>query len=185
MELDAVIRSRRTIFAFKSDPVPDEILREMIDLAVWAPNHHLTEPWRFRVLQGDSLKQLARFRYQAVLQKNAGKPQAERVAQKAEADFLEVPAIIVAIQKLDPDPARQAEDYAAVSCAVYNLLLAAWNRGVGTYWGTGPLTRFAPARQWLELADDEQIVGVIKVGYPAKIDTMKRTPGSELTRWLS
>ena len=55
MEVEAGIRTRRTHKRFGADPVPREVLAELLELARWAPNHHLTEPWRFRVLGPESL----------------------------------------------------------------------------------------------------------------------------------
>ena len=50
MDVDEAIRSRRTLKDYRDEPVPPETVRELLELAVLAPNHHLTEPWRFRVI---------------------------------------------------------------------------------------------------------------------------------------
>lgn len=185
MDLLDTIRNRRTVMHFRPDPVPRAILEEMIEYAVWAPNHHLTEPWQFVVVEGESLKDLAQFRHDAVLKANFGRPQAHRVADKARDDFVSVPAVIIAIQKLEGDGGRHKEDYAAMSCAIYNMLLVAWKHKVGTYWGTGPLLKHKATRQWLGLGSHEEIVGIVKVGYPAELPDVGRTPGMSHTRWLS
>ena len=62
MQLDEAIRTRRTHKAFRSDPVPDAVLDELFELARWAPNHHVTNPWRFHVIgprTRDELMELA------------------------------------------------------------------------------------------------------------------------------
>ncbi len=58
MDVDTAIRTRRTHKAFRPDPVPTEVLDELFDLARWAPNHNLTNPWRFRVVGPRALERL-------------------------------------------------------------------------------------------------------------------------------
>ena len=50
MDVETAIRTRRTHKAYRPEPVARETLDELLELARWAPNHHLTNPWRFRVL---------------------------------------------------------------------------------------------------------------------------------------
>src|SRR3954449_6459508 len=103
--LDA-IRSRRTHKRFGADPVPRAVVEELLELARWAPNHHLTEPWRFRVLGPESLRRL----------QEAGGP--------AEAVKLErAPTLVVASCVLTGDAAQDEEDLHAVASAVYAVLL--------------------------------------------------------------
>ena len=127
----------------------------------------------------------ASFREQAVLAKNREKPQAEAIARKAKLDVLAVPASIVAIQNLDPNPFRAEEDYAAVTMAVYNMTLVAHARHLGTYWHTGPLVYFEPFRAWLDLNPQQRIIAYLFVGYPARTPHPERIAGNERTRWLS
>ena len=42
-----LVRARRTIHDFRKESAPPALVRKALDLARWAPNHHLTEPWRF------------------------------------------------------------------------------------------------------------------------------------------
>ena len=50
MTVDDVIRGRRTLKGFRPEPIADDVIAELLDLAVYAPNHHTTEPWRFIVI---------------------------------------------------------------------------------------------------------------------------------------
>ncbi len=184
MELLDVIRGRRSINQFQSDPVPDSVLEEMLQAAVWVPNHHLSEPWHFMVIRGQSLRQMADFRKAAVLVKNREKPQAERIAEKARDDLLKAPCAVVAVQTIDENPYRAEEDYASTAMAVYNMTLVANSHQVGTYWHTGPLVYFEPFREWLGLDPLQRIVAYLRVGYPRLIPQGRRTDGLELTRWL-
>lgn len=184
LDITSILKTRRTIHDFKSDPIPESVLNDILSLAPWVPNHHLTEPWHFYVIQGQSLKKLADLRYDAVFKKNAGKPQQVRVAEKAKQDFLQVPVVIAVVQRLHEDPKRSEEDYVAVNLALYNILLAAWDRGIGSYWGTGPLTEYEPLRQWLSLAEQERIVGFIRLGYAEVTPDVNRTPVEQRSTWL-
>lgn len=184
MDIVSILKARRTIHQFRPDPVDPGVLREMVDAAVFVPNHHRTEPWEFYVLQADSLRQAADYRYHAVLQKNQGQPAAERKADKARNEMVEVPAVIVVTARVDPNPFRAEEDYAAAVMAAYNMTLVAHARGLGSYWHTGPLTYFDPFRQWLGLSPDQRIVCYLRIGHPAAVPRGERTPGLERTRWM-
>src|SRR5436190_550713 len=107
-EVEQAIRGRRTHKAFAAEPVPRAVVEELLELARWAPNHHLTEPWRFRVLGRESLERLA----------GAGKPgELEKLSR--------APTLVVASAKLTGDEHQNREDVLATACAVYIVLLAA------------------------------------------------------------
>src|SRR5919197_4035530 len=108
MDVDEAIRSRRTVKAFDPEPVGRDTLEELLELARWAPNHHRTNPWRFRVLGPDTLARL----------KDAAGP--------AEAPKLErAPTLVVASAVLSGDLISDEEDLCATACAVYAVLLGA------------------------------------------------------------
>ncbi len=187
MDLIEAIMTRRTIHTFRADPVPDSVIERMLDAAVQAPNHHVTEPWRFVVIQENALRTLAACRYQTALDKalRLNRPQAERVAAKARQDYLAVSTVIAVIQILDDNPGRREEDYAAISCATYAMMLAGWNFGVGSYWATGGLTQNPEARSLCKAGDNERIVGFIRLGYPQTVPQVPRIPATEKTQWLN
>ena len=149
MELEAGIRSRRTHKRFGGEPVPREVVTELLDLARWAPNHHLTEPWRFRVLGPESLSRLAA----------VGRPgELEKLSR--------APTLIVASAKLTGDDYQNHEDVLATACAVYIVLLAAHARGLASYWRTPGALRTREGRAALGVGDDEHVVGLIHLGPP-------------------
>ncbi len=119
MDVEAAIRSRRTHKAFGPDPVARETIEELLELARWAPNHRLTQPWRFRVLGPETFARVVA----------AGKPgEAEKLAR--------APTLIVASARLTGDEHQNREDVLATACAVYIVLLAAHDRGLASYWRT-------------------------------------------------
>ena len=55
MELIEAIKSRRSVRAYKPDPVSEEVLTELLEVARWAPSGTNTQPWEFFVLTGKVL----------------------------------------------------------------------------------------------------------------------------------
>ncbi|MCL8208790.1 MAG: nitroreductase family protein [Actinomycetia bacterium] len=180
-----VIRERRTIYRFKPDPVDPAAIARWIETAVWVPNHHLTEPWRFFVLGPASRRALADIRREATRAKYRDRPQVERVAERDWREYAEAPAVVIVAQAGSDRPERQQEDYAATVLAAYALTLAAWAEGVGSAWATGRLARAPETYALVGLDPDvDRIVAILRFGYPAETPPMRRRPAAELTRTL-
>ena len=165
MELFQAIESRRTVKDFKPDEVPDELLTRVLGAGLWAQNHRMTQPWRFY-----SVGPQTRAALTPLFPKAPTKP------------------AIVAVSCLRSDGAEQErEDYAAVSCAIQNIQLAAWDLGLGMQWSsgraaTGPenyaVLGIDPAR--------ETLVGLLLFGFPANVPpAKKRAPLDEVLRRLN
>ena len=147
--LDA-IRTRRTHKAYGAEPVDRALLEELLELARWAPNHHLTEPWRFRVLGPGALQRL----------KAAAGPEAAGKLDRA-------PTLVVASQVRAPDdPEQDEEDFSAASIAAYLVLLGAHARGLAGYWRTPAVLRTDEGRAALGIGDDERVLGLLHLGPP-------------------
>ncbi|AEJ39306.1 nitroreductase family protein [Sulfobacillus acidophilus TPY] len=183
MEVLEAIRTRRSVRQLKDTPIPADQLRELLEYAVWVPNHHRTEPWRFIVIQGHAQQELADLRYHAVLESRRERPDREARAQRARDEYRQSGAVIAAVQKLDAQPERRQDDFVAVNLAVYALTLAAWDRGLGSYWSTGASLAYPPLRQWLRLSDSEALVVLLRLGYPEVIPVSRRTPAETFIEW--
>ena len=156
MELEAAIRSRRTHKRFGDEPVPRELVAELLELARWAPNHHLTEPWRFRVLGPESLASLAA----------TGKPgELEKLSR--------APTLVVASARLTGDEHQNHEDVLATACAVYIVLLAAHGRGLASYWRTPRVLQTREGQAAIGMGEDEEFVALIHLGPPVEEPTPK------------
>jgi nitroreductase len=149
VELEDAIRTRRTHKAYGAEPVPRELLEELFELARWAPNHNLTNPWRFRVLGPDSL---------AALKQAAG---AEGAAKLDRA-----PTLVVASQVRSDDELQDEEDMCAVAAAISYVLLAAHARGLAGYWRTPAVLRSAEGRAAVGVPASERVLGLIHLGPP-------------------
>jgi nitroreductase len=144
VQVEEAIRTRRTIKAYARRPVARRVLDELFELARWAPNHHLTQPWRFRVLGREALARL----------KSAAGPEAAPKLERA-------PTLVVSTARLSGDPAQDEEDLHATACATYIVLLAAHARGLAGYWRTPEVLRRPEGRAACEIADGERFVGLI------------------------
>ena len=149
MELDEAIRGRRTHKAYGAEPVDRATLDELLELARWAPNHHLTNPWRFRVLGPESLARL----------KKAAGPEGAAKLERA-------PTLVAASAVQTGDPVQDEEDLCATAVATYIVLLAAHARGLAGYWRTPEVLRTPEGRAAIGLADDERFVALIHLGPP-------------------
>jgi nitroreductase len=151
MDVETAIRTRRTHKAFKPKPIPRDVLEELLDLARWAPNHNLTNPWRFRVLGTGALARL----------KDAAGPESAAKLDRA-------PTLVVCSCVLGGDQVQDEEDLHATACAAYIVLLAAHARGLAGYWRTPEVLRTEEGRAAVGLPKDERFVSLIHLGEPVQ-----------------
>jgi nitroreductase len=180
MELAEVIRTRRGVSVFTDQPVDPALVLELLETAVWAPNHHITEPWRFAFLSGDAVARYAAVRRDMALDMCALEDEGARrqVGDGTYKKFVCIPAYLAIIMKASSDPETFEDDFAATAALTQNFLLLAWERGLGTFWKTFKNDR--RLRDLLNLADDERVVGWLHLGYPSgTTPSTSRTPASE------
>jgi len=168
MELEEAIRTRRTHKAYGAEPVDRALLDELLDLARWAPNHHLTNPWRFRVLGPAALARL----------KEAAGPDAAGKLDRA-------PTLVAVSVTQTGDPVADEEDLCAAACAAYIVLLAAHGRGLAGYWRTPEVLRTAEGRSALGIGDEEHAIGLLHLG-PARQEQRppERAPAHDVIAYL-
>ncbi|SDE19153.1 Nitroreductase [Paenibacillus sp. UNCCL117] len=171
-----VIRSRRTVRVFKDEPVAEELLLQLLNIAVWAPNHEERQPWRFILFQGDARRAFA----EAMVQTYAPDERAKYGDRKKE--YLEsVPAHLLVLQKEDPRQKIWDEDYAAVCCLIQNFQLAAWEQGLGVVWKTNHYSYSPEFRRAMGVQPGEKIVGALHIGYPKIVPkASERIPAENL-----
>jgi nitroreductase len=168
MDLEEAIRTRRTHKAYAPEPVDPATLEELLELARWAPNHHLTNPWRFRVVGPESLARL----------KAAAGPEAAGKLDRA-------PTLVIATTTRMGDPIQDEEDMLATGVAAYIVLLAAHARGLVGYWRTPGVLRSAAGRAAVGIPDDERFVALLHLGYPRQEkDAPAREPPGHYVTYL-
>lgn len=170
-ELAELIRGRRTISLFEDKPVPRKLLLEAIELARWAPNHHVTEPWRFYLLGERSRLAMVELIRRITIARKGDKAG----AFKAEAAAA-VPGWLVVTCRRSANEVLQQEDYAACSCAIQNLMLYLWQAGIGCKWATSDVTLDKGLVDLLGIDPGaEYAVGIIRYGYPKMVPRQSRS----------
>jgi nitroreductase len=169
LNLEDAIRTRRTHKAYTGEPVERAVLEELLELARWAPNHNLTNPWRFRVVGPEALERL----------KRAAGPEAASKLDRA-------PTLVVSSCVLSGDPEQDEEDLHATACASYIVLLAAHARGLAGYWRTPAVLRTPEGQAAVGMGEDERFVGLIHLGSPVQEQRPpERAPAEQVVEFLA
>lgn len=166
-----IIKERRSIKEFKKDPIPKEVICELLNTAVWAPNHGLREPWRFVLFMNEGKEKLVA----AIAQETNNGKNIDRLREK----LLPIPAHLLVIMKEDPRQKQWEEDLKATSALIQNFQLAAWEKGIGVIWKTGAYIYSPSFRQKVGVEPGEKIVGLLHIGYPASIPEPKQRTNAE------
>jgi len=164
MDVETAIRTRRTHKAFGSQPLAREEVVDLLDLARWAPNHHLTAPWRFRVVGPGTRERLK-----------------EAAGAEGAAKLDRAPTLVVVSCVLGGDPVQDEEDLHATAVASYIVLLAAHARGLAGYWRTPELLRSEEGRVAVGLPAGERFVGLLHLGQPRQEPSPPQRPPVEQT----
>ena len=168
MDVETAIRTRRTHKAYAPEQVDRAELEQILDLARWAPNHNLTNPWRFRVIGPQALERL----------KVAAGPESASKLDRA-------PTLVVCSCVLGGDPVQDEEDLHASACAAYIVLLAAHARGLAGYWRTPEVLRTPEGREAVGLPDEERFVGLLHLGKGVQEQSPpERAPAEQVVEFL-
>jgi nitroreductase len=169
MDVEDAIRTRRTHKAYAPAPIDRATLEELLDLARWAPNHHLTNPWRFRVVGPQALERL----------KAAAGPESASKLDRA-------PTLVaVSAEQTGEDAVRDEEDLLATAVAAYVVLLAAHGRGLAGYWRTPEVLRTPEGRAALGIGPDERFVALLYLGRPRQRQPPpERAPAAQVVSFL-
>src|SRR5687768_17339008 len=173
MQVSEAISTRRSIKRFTTRAITREEIESLLDAATHAPNHHMTQPWRFYVLGPDSRRAYGYALGARKAKKVEDPAAAEAVRTKIAEEHKTLPAMIVVAMTKDENAEKREEDYAAVMMAVQNLALSATAMGLGTHIKTGAVMDDPAARAAAGAKEDERIVAVINVGEPAETPAAK------------
>jgi nitroreductase len=172
----AVLRGRRSIDLFEPEPVGTGVLLEAIELARWAPNHRLTEPWCFYLIGQKTARGIIELAAEIDTAKKGEAAGAKR-RQRLQA----IPGFFVLTSRRSDDPLLEREDFAACCCAAQNLMLYLWQRGIGVKWTTGGVTRHGRFYELLGIEiGKETVVGFFWYGVPKVVPAQQRRPVAEI-----
>ncbi len=175
-EFAEVLRGRRTVDQYLQTPVPDELVRNALEAAMWAPNHYVSEPWRF-ILPGKKTVGRVIDLCSDVVAAEKG----QELAEHKRKSWGEKPGWLIVTCAHSDDDLREQEDYAACCAAVQNFMLYLWKAGVGSKWTTGPITRDSRFFEIIDVDESEAfVVGVLWFGYPKVTPTQSRGPLDEV-----
>ena len=188
MEVTQAIQSRQSVGRVKQDPVPRELVEKILESAVHAPNHKITEPWRFHVFTGKGRGELARARAELarILAETEGEEEelaAGRISRERKKAF-RAPVVIVVISRGGRDEIEALENYAACAAAVQNMQLTAHALGLATIWRTGLQAYHPYMHEFFGLEAGDKIVAYLYLGYPDMEERpRRREPASSKTVW--
>ena len=188
MDVIRAIETRRSIGRVKQEPVPRELIERILESGVHAPNHKITEPWRFHVFSGKGRGELARVRaeiarLQAEAEGESEEMAAGRISRERKKAF-RAPVIIAVISEAGRDEVETLENYAACAAAVQNMQLTAHALGLAAMWRTGPIVYHQEMRRFFGLKENDRIVAHVYVGYPDMgVRPRRRDPANKKTVW--
>lgn len=180
-----LIQSRRSIFPadYTTEPIPKEVIEEIIESANYAPSHKLTEPWRFTICVGAGKLRLGQV--MADLYKEHT-PEEKFLQKKYDSIILKAQqagCIIVIKAQLHPDKLPEWEEIAALGCAVQNMALTATALKVGSYWSSPGMIKHLG--EFLSLKENEQCFGLFYMGYHDATERKAiRTPIDGKVQWI-
>ena len=185
MDALEAIFTRYSCDTVKPDPVPQEMLEDVLAAAVQAPNHYHVRPWRFVVLQGQARERLGDLFGELFLEQHPSAPQS--TINKERVKPLRAPVVIaVGVEPATDDPrAIEIENICAAAAAVENLLLAAHALGLGAKWRTGSLASETRVKTFLGLNPDQPLIAFIYLGFPAAdAQQINRDAYGDRTTWM-
>ena len=168
MDVESAIRTRRTHKAFAPDPLPCELVDELLELGRWGSQSSPDEPV-------------------AVPSPGAGRARGPEGRRGSGGGLEARPrATLVATTAVrSEDPVQDQEDLCATACAVYAVLLAAHGRGLAGYWRTPGVLRSPPGLQALGIPPSERFVALIHLGWPRQErEPPDRLPTADVVTYL-
>lgn len=183
------IKTRRSVYpeVYTEAPISKEELQGLLELANLAPTHRLTEPWRFKVLAGESKSAFGALLAEAY--KNSTSPESFKeskyLKKQKRADKSQY-MIAICMQRDAEARLPEWEEIAATAMAVQNIWIAASASGIGMYWSSPSSIDSKEVRAFLKLQEAERCLGYIYMGrMPEGLQLeAKRTPIEAKIEWI-
>ena len=183
-----LIRKRRSIYPrmYTGEKVDDQIVRQMLENANWAPTNKMTAPWRFCVFTGEGLKRLGDFQselYKAESSKS-GTFLESKYEELKKKPLMASHVISIGMKRDLEERVPEIEEIEATACAVQNMYLTATAYGIGCYWGSGGITYWEKAKTFFGLEEKDRLLGFLFIGVPKNWPAGRRDPVEEKVRWI-
>lgn len=187
-EIKAVIEDRRSIRPenFSSRKVHKEIVMELLDAARWAPTHRYTQPWSFKIFQGEGINKLSKFQSELYKTNKAADFKQEKYDKLRDRPLMSSAIIGICLKRDEAERDPIEEEHASVSMAVQNMMLLAAAHGIGAFWSSGGVTYWPETKQFMQLGDKDKFLGFLYLGYPKDGWPRKtrRKPQEYFTEWI-
>lgn len=185
MHISDAIKQRRSVKRFTDRPVTREEIEALLAAATLAPNHRLTQPWRFYVL-GPAARHSYGLALGARKAKKVDDPAAgAALRETVGAEHRALPGMIAVAVVNTENAEQREEDYAAAMMAVQNIALTAVSLGLATHIKTGAVMHDPAARAAVGLPDTQRVVAIVNVGAPSEdVPAKKREPAAAFTTWV-
>ncbi len=179
-----IIYTRQSIGKLKPDPIPRDLIEQVLEAAVQAPNHYKVRPWRFVVLTGHAREKLGEVFARSLRARQPDLPEA--AYEKERAKPLRAPVVIaVAVDKPSRPKEDLTENICAAAAAVQNLLLAAHALGLAAKWRTGAPATDPLVKTFLGFEADQPLIAFIYLGYAAfEPPAVSRPSFHDRVRWM-
>lgn len=179
-----LIKNRRSVFPaqYNSKPIAKALIVKILEAANWAPNHKKTEPWRFKVIQGEAKERLGNFLSITYIDTEASPKQMK--AKKLLENPKRAAAVIAICMQRDPNESLpEWEEIAAVAMAVQNMWLCCAEMGIGAYWSSPGLIKYM--HEFFEMQEGEKCLGFFYMGYyDDDLPVITRQPIEEKVVWI-
>lgn len=188
-QIKAIIRQRRTakLATMNGEKIPDEQVKELLELAHWAPTHGRTEPWHFFIYTGEALKQFGKDHADLHWSLTPEEKRLEATYEKLKHNGDNASHLIIAVMKRGTnEKIPYVEEVAAASAAIQNMLLGATALGIASFWSSGGLTHNPALKEYLKLGPDDVVLGLIYLGYTDEqpAEGSRKTTSHEKGIWM-
>ncbi|RYF88396.1 MAG: nitroreductase [Chitinophagaceae bacterium] len=188
-QLNELIRNRRSVFPKQfvpGKPVDDDIIKEILTNATWAPNHGQTEPWEFTVFSGEGLQKFANFQSELYKQTSGENFTQGNYEKLQNTPLLASHIIALCMKRTTTKRIPEIEDIEAVACAVQNIYLSVTAYGLGGYWTSGGVTYKPEAKAFFNLGEEDKLLGFFYIGHvEVPSPSAKRQPLEEKVTWIN
>ncbi len=184
MDLDSIIKGRRSIRKYQLEEIPQELLEEVIETALWAPSGTNRQNWELVVVRGkerDRLLEIVSKSQEYILPylKELFPEKIIKISLQVFKDLggapvvilIYIPKDVIGYERDSGDQERYHLEFnrynhlLSAAALIQNILLAAYSKGLGTCWMTGPKYVEKEINELLNITDKE-LVSIVPIGYP-------------------